>query len=96
MVQAVVPPDWGAVVADEPDVAGLVDGLLPVDLELPQAARVSVATSRTNQKPSPILLIRSPFHLVFHSVNAVVDGATLAHIYDRRTPNGFGNAPTSL
>jgi hypothetical protein len=61
MVQAVVLPDGGAVVADEPDVAGPVAGLLPVDFELPQAVRVSVATSRTNQKPSPILLIRSPF-----------------------------------
>jgi hypothetical protein len=92
MVQAVVLPDGGAVVADEPDVVGLVAGVLPVDLELPQAVRARAVTSRTTHKPATIFLIRSPFP----SGVTAVHGATFAHLYDRRTPNGFGNAPTLL
>jgi hypothetical protein len=61
MVQPVV-VGWAAVVvAVPPDVAGLFDGALLVDLELPQAARARTATSTSDQKPTTILLICSPF-----------------------------------
>jgi hypothetical protein len=87
MVQPVV-VGWAAVVV-APDVAGLFDGALLVDLELPQAARAKTATSKSYHKPSTILLISSPFRAW---QDATPGGTTLTQLYDRWSPNGFPKA----